>query len=330
MDRELAGAVLQRWSEGLPVYEGTLYKAASVLGLDPKDALAEARFYTALDGLLLEKRAMTPYERVYFSLAAGMLPDALEKTASAYNLTSDELVLEVLRTHSFIPDLEKIALLTSPQFQEEMQQVQDPAALEQQMQQQMAQGAPPPQPGAQVQQAPAARFKPTPTAPEQMAPGAGGNLQGLIQEQQGVHGQQATDNGGLPPAGMPEPPPPPPSPQERLSQIAPGLDPETLERYSGKLEEFEQQMGMPIQDPKQMEKFIKELQKVDKKYIDQGIKEMGQQVEQEMGVASQPQGAFAQPQQPQQPAAPQPAADSSPAEKVAHAARLLARRHVFG
>jgi hypothetical protein len=43
MDRELAEAVLERWADGDPVYEATLYKAASVLGVDPDAALMEAR-----------------------------------------------------------------------------------------------------------------------------------------------------------------------------------------------------------------------------------------------------------------------------------------------
>ena len=49
---------------------------------------------------------------------------------------------------------------------------------------------------------------------------------------------------------------------------------------------------MQISDPKQMVKFVKELQKVDGKRIDQGIKAMGQQLEQEqaaeLGVDGQP------------------------------------------
>ena len=102
MDRELAGAVLQRWDEGLPVAETALYKAASVLGIDPQLALAEARYYTRLDSFLLEKRAMTRDERSFFSRAAGIDPRLMVKTAAAHGLSADELIVEALREHKAV------------------------------------------------------------------------------------------------------------------------------------------------------------------------------------------------------------------------------------
>ena len=349
MDRELAGAVFQRWERGLPVAETAIYKAASALGINPQAALNEARFYTRLDSYLLEKRAMTRGERKYFSLAAGIDPTIMVKTAFAHRISPEELILGALESNNWVPKLAMLAM--DPGAQDPT--TAGPANAQDSMSQ--AQPVPPaaapPQPGAAVQQDPQARFKPTPTAPEQAAPSPQGNLDSLVQEHQGVFGQGAQENGGMPAAGMPEPPPPPPSPEERIQQVAPDVDPETAARYGEQLTQFEQQIGMPVSDPKQMVKFVKELQKVDGKRIDQGIKAMGEQLEQEqaaeLGVgqatptvngpkpgAGGP-GALkpktpAQPGQQAAPQAPQPQVPQAAVEKVAHAARLLARLHAGG
>jgi hypothetical protein len=347
MDRELAGAVLQRWEEGLPVAETALYKAASVLGIDPRLALAEARYYTRLDSFLLEKRAMTHRERHLFSLAAGYDPRAMVKNASAYGLSPDELVIEALRQNNWVP---KLANLMEPPGQDATQA--GPPAAQQAMQQ--AQPAPqappiaaaPPQPGAVVQQAPQARFKPSPMAPDQMPPSPEGNLDALLQTQQQAFGQGAQENGGLPAAGMPEPPPPPPSPEQRVMQVAPDMDQDTASRYGQQLTQFEQQIGMPVSDPKQMVKFVKEMQKVDGKRIDQGIKAMGEQLEQEQaqelgvgqptvptvnggpkpGAGAVNPGAVQKPPQQKPPQAQGPVPPQA-TEKVAHVGRLLAQLH---
>jgi hypothetical protein len=282
MDRELAGAVFSRWNEGLPISEAMLYKAASVMGVDPVDALMEARYYSCLDQYLLEKRAMTAAERIVFSAAAGFELGNMEKSASAHGFSPDELIFEALRARDFRPNLEKIANLSAvPGADPMMSEGQDPYEMLA-AQSGDAMGAPP-QPGAQVQQQPIARFKPSPTAPEQAMASPTGNMDQLIQEQQGLfQDPQMQGNGGQPPAaGMPQPAPPPPSPEERIQQVGPNLDPETVGRYSEQLVRFEEGLQMPINDPKQMVKFVKELQKVDGKKIDQGIKAMGQQLEQE-------------------------------------------------
>lgn len=284
MDHDLAGAVFRRWDDGYPVSEVTFCKAASVLGIDPALALTEARYITALSKYAASSRSMSASERAYFSLAAGEDPRVMEKVAYSHGLNSDELILRKLSDRGFKPDLEKIALMVPPQ---------EPAAGGQEQAGQEQGGQPPPQAGpeqgAQLQQAPTL-FKPAPTAPEQTPPGPMGNMESLVQGQQQVFGQQAQDNGGLPPAGAEQPPPPPPEPGERIQQVAPGMDPETTQRYGQKLTEFEQEIGMQISDPKQMVKFVTEMQKVDKKYIDEGIKQMGQRLEGEMGIGSQVKG----------------------------------------
>ncbi len=304
MDRELAGVVIEKWENGEAVSEKHLYKAASVLGIDPMAALVEARFFTYLDSYLLEKRAMSGAERAVFSAAAGIPPGVMMKTASAHGFSPDELIIEALRERNFVPSLEKIANLAALMQQQQGGQQgqpgqqgqmpppgmdpsqQDPAA---------AQGGEammaPPQ-DAMLQQQPQARFKPSPTAPEQLPFDPAGNMDALIQQGQQVYGDQAMQNGGTAPQGMPEPPPPAPSPEERIQQVGPNLDPETVARYAEQLTRFEEGFQMQIADPKQMVKFVKELQKVDGKKVDQGIKAMGQQLEQEqaqeLGVDATP------------------------------------------
>lgn len=324
MDRELAGVVIQSWEAGEPVSETQLYKAASALDIDPMAALIEARFYTYLDKCLLEKRAMSRGERIVFSAAAGLEDRVMVKSASAYGLSPDELILEALREQDFVPNLEKIANLAAMAAGMDPSQGQGgpggggkkPPSQGMQMgpmgAQEMQPQSPmpdpsggggaeqaagdimmaPPSPDAMLQQQSSARVKPSPTGPEQIAASPMGNLDELVQQGQQVYGEQATGNGGSAPQGMPEPAPPPPSPEERVKQVGPNLDDETVARYAEQLMRFEEGFGMQVSDPKQMVKFVKELQKVDGKKVDQGIKAMGQQLEQEqaqeLGVDSTP------------------------------------------
>jgi DNA polymerase-3 subunit gamma/tau len=285
MDRELAEAVLERWHAGDPVSEMGLYKAAHALGIDPQAALAEARFHTYVDSYLLEKRAMSGAERIVFSAAAGFDSSSMTKTASVHGLSPDELIIEALRERNFVPDLSKIAMIAPPMGDPAMGGGQPPAdpsmgdpALPQAAGAAMMQ---PPQPGAQLQQQPAARIRPTPTAPEQVAPSEMGNIEELLAMSQQANPAMADAGGGVPPAGAPDAQPQPMDPVSRIMQVGPNLDQETAGRYAEQLQRFEEGFGMQISDPKQMVKFVKELQKVDSKKVDQGIKAMGQQLEQE-------------------------------------------------
>jgi hypothetical protein len=113
MDRELAEAVFLRFSQGEPVYEGTLYKAASVLGADPQGVLNEARFYHHFDRALERGTPFTQPEREYFSVAAGFDPFSMEKTAEAYGFESSR-PSHHSRSRSrtnFQPDIEKLAMM---------------------------------------------------------------------------------------------------------------------------------------------------------------------------------------------------------------------------
>jgi hypothetical protein len=382
MDKELAGAVFRRWDEGLPVAETTLYKAAQALGVDPQAALVEARFQTYLGTYLSKHASLDRAHRILFSAAAGIPLRSMEKSASQGGVSPDELIVYALKDRGWSPylkGLHKLAVMAMgapqpgaggpkppgqgqgqpPQIKAPGQgpemtgQMQDPA--QQQAMQQALGMQQPPQPGAQVQQPPG--FKPSPMAPEQLPPSEEGNLESLIQSQQGAYGQGAQENGGLPPTGMPEPPPAPPSPEERIQQVGPSLDPETVSRYAEQLSRFEQGIQMDISDPKQMVKFVKELQKVDGKKIDQGIKAMGQELEQEQaqelgvdgatptidgqstgpkvltpkagpqGAAGPGQAAPTQAPPGGKPPSPEATPGQEAIEKVARAARFLAQQH---
>jgi hypothetical protein len=283
MDRELAEAVFARWQEGQPVFEGTLYKAASALGADADAVLTEARFYHHLDRALERGTEFTAPEREYFSVASGFDPDSMEKTAEAHGFdSSDALIMRALSRRHFQPDLEKLAFLGMQGGPSDGGPAAADAGDASMGGDQPSTG---PVPGAQLQQNPMVR--PSPTAPAQVASSEGGNLQELLGAAGDTPG--ADDNGGLPPAGAGASgaPPEPPDASARLQQAMPDIPPDALERYAPKLEEFEQQVGMTVMDPKQVEKFIKEMQKADKKIIDEAMKQYGEQNAQQMGVGSQ-------------------------------------------
>lgn len=340
MDREMAGAVLQRWNDGLPVFEGALYKAAAVCGIDPEAALTEARYYTVLDQYLLEKQAtgrpMNEAELIVFSLAAGYEPESMVKTAADYGLDGDELVLRSLYMRDWAPDLEKLALLAPAQGPQEGPPQDDtgmqpapgagPPGAEQ--------GAMPPQPGAQVQQDPGARagYKPSPTGPEQVPPSPDGNMNELMQMAGSAQGAEM--GGGQPPTGMgaEQPPPPPPSPEEKIQQTAPDLPPENVQRYAQALTQLEQQIGFQVTDPKQVQKFVQQQQKSDGKIVDQAMKDMDAQATTQQTTQFSSKPAPPKPQPAPAPPAAQPTQGNLPegkdgAEKVAATARILA--HIF-
>ena len=347
MDTDLAQAVFQRWEEGLPVFEGTLYKAAEALGVNPGAALLEARYYTQLDrGLvkLAQGRQLSPVEAGWLVMAAG---SGVVKVAEAHGLDPVELALQALEARNWQPDfrefeVEKLAFVMSGQGQATEASPQDgglgspvPGGVD------PAAGDLGPQPGQQVQQQPAARqgptkFRPTPTAPLQVPPMPGGNIDQILQEAQQAQGGQQGQPGGMDPAtgqmsGAPADPgaepPPQPSPQDKLLQVAPNLDPQVVDRYAEALQQLEQQVGQAVQDPKQLQKFIQQMQKADGKRIDEAIKQMAETQQQQMmsPTLGAPKGLGAA-QPGQQAGAPQGQQQLQGAmQKVAGAAAVLAR-----
>ena len=192
MDRELAQAVFQRWNDGLPVAETSLVKAASVLGVDPDDALLEARFFTMLDRDLTTGDPLSKVAMEVYSAAAGLDGSQLTKVASAYHLDARELVFQKLAERNWVPDLSSLRTKLAQLGMVGMGSMagadmlpmgnlgeQDPGAP-------LGDAAQPPTgadptegqpsaPGA-VQQIPEARYKPSPMAPMQSPPSAEGNL----------------------------------------------------------------------------------------------------------------------------------------------------------
>lgn len=328
MDTQLATAVFDHWNKGLPVAETTFHKAASALGINPDDALLEARFYTMLDHDLAKVASghtLTAQDINFYSAAVGERGSSLVKTAQVHHLHPQDLVLEKLAAQGWVPYLDGIKLAMGgmdPAGQGGMPEagaMADPAAAG-------GDAAQPPMADQAVQQDPQQRFKPSPMAPAQVPPSPGGNLQELaraamspsppaqdMQAGMGMEGQgQGTD------MGPSEAAPPPPSPEEKLQQVVPDLPPETMARYSEKMQEVEQQAGMPMEDPNQIQKFVAEMKKQDTKKLDEAIKGMAEAAP--IRTAQQPAAPAAQP------AAPAPATPAAQ-EKVAHVARVLARMH---
>lgn len=303
MDHEIAHEVLRQWNTGQPVYEANLYKAAAALGIDPESALLEARWYTMLDHDLMKMASeggeLSTEALFVYSAAAGEDPRVLSKTASRHHLSSTELVLAKLAERDWVPDLAMLKAAMMAPVRDDGSAgdmgapMMDPAAMGGDAAQPAM--APPdqPQPGAQVQQQPQARYKPSPMAPMQTPPAAEGNLMPLVDaarhpnpemEMAGGVGQGGMQPEAAPgsmdpaagPAGAPQEDPPPMAPEDKLTQVDPSIDPETMQRWAPKLQEIEQQTGIQMNDPQQIQKFIGEMQKADQKTLDEAIKAMNQ------------------------------------------------------
>jgi hypothetical protein len=330
MDQELATAVLARWNNGQPVTETVFHKAASVLGLNPDDALLEARYYTMLDHDLAKVASggvLTDDDLIFYAFAAGDDPRVFAKTASAYHLDPQELILEKLAQCSWVPDLGGLKLAMTMaggqggMMMDQMGAMADPAAGG--IGGEANAGMPGPIPDQAVQQAPQQRFKPSPMAPAQVPPSKSGNLQELARQAMEPSPPSQDMMGGMG-LGAPgtdmaptTPAPPPPTPEEKLQQVVPDLPPETMQRYSQKLQEVEQRAGIPIEDPNQVQKFVAQMRKQDDKIIDEAIKNIGEAPPlRSLNADGHPQEPM--PSSPQQP--PQVGA-----EKVASVARQLAR-----
>lgn len=297
MDIDLANQVFARFANGQPVAEQMFYKAAAALELDPGEALFEARFYTCLDHDLKKLASGHILDDVTVALycaAAGFNPRELVKTASAYALHPLNLAMEVLEQRNWVPDLNmlKMAMMAPAMADGAMGDqgapMMDPAAAG------GAAGAPPPgqdpsmmgpQAGAQVQQDPMQRFKPSPMAPVQIPPSNEGNLQGLADSARHPEAGQGMAGGMGPEAGPdsmaaaagPADPAPPMSPDQKLLAVQQNIPPEALNRWAGKFSELEKQVGMSIDDPAQIGKFIAQMQKDDAKMVDEAIKNMAVQ-----------------------------------------------------
>lgn len=318
MDSELANSVIARYQSGLPVAEEMFFKAAQAIGANPHDALLEARWETLLHADLPKLASggrLSPAALVLYSAAAGQNSEVLTKTASKYCLDPQHLALVKLAENDWVPNLTmlKVALMSES----------GGVGGEQMMSPMMAAGAaggdaaqPPqpaqdpavqPQPGMAVQQQ---RYKPSPMAPMQTPPSAEGNLNELVdaarhpdaaadaqvaqQQPGGSMGPEGAPDSMGPDAGpgMDQQAPPPMSPDQKIQQVDPSVDPETMQRWAPKLQEIEEQTGIQMNDPAQIQKFVAGMQKADQKTLDEAIKEMN--TPQPLNKPSNPNNASAQ------------------------------------
>ncbi len=299
MDIELASQVFKRWTNGQPVAEQLFYKAAAALELNPDDALFEARFFTCLDHDLKKiasGHVLDDHSVALYCAAAGFNPYELVKTASSYSLHPLNLAMEILEQNNWVPDLKMLKMaMMAPAMDPTQQQQQDPM-----MDPAAGGGMPPegdpsqdpnaqmagPEAGAAVQQDPMRRFKPSPMAPVQSPPSQEGNMQELANSARHPEAGSSmggagmgTDAGGdsMMSAAGPQDPAPPMPPDQKLLAVQQNIPPEALNRWAGKLSELESQVGMSVDDPAQLAKFIAQMQKDDGKMVDEAIKNMAVQ-----------------------------------------------------
>jgi hypothetical protein len=115
-------------------------------------------------------------------------------------------------------------------------------------------------------------------------------------------------------------------PDQKLLAVQQNIPPQALDRWAGKFSELEQQVGMSIDDPQQIAKFIAQMQKDDGKMVDEAIKNMAVQTApvrptiQQQAMQKQQGGG----QQPPAQGAPPPAAPAQPAQ-----AKTASRRAVL-
>lgn len=283
ISKDLALAVFTNFNNGLVVNEDMLVKAAESLNFSPYEILKEARLRSIITDFL-EKKAGNYVD--YLASACGISKDRLEKIAFLQDTIPEFVAIEFLRTQNFAPH-EKLAQIDNGSSTGQNLQ-QNPALLQ----------------NALLSNDPFGNvmYQPSPTAPAQVPPSGGGNLNQLLdnyenqdqmQQQQQQLGadqmlQQASQEEMQQQSGMQ-----PTYSKEQIQQalmqadsqgkakyVMPGGTPEQLERLSAEIAKIEQQTGIPISDPAQLKKVMQGIEKQEKAIIDQAIQanfETGQQ-----------------------------------------------------
>ena len=283
MTRDLAFTVIRSFSEGEPVSENMLIKAAEYLQLDTKLLVREARFKTAATKKIKELQKgnkLTEEELKHFSTAVGVTKDHIRKIASL-NDTSVEDVLFTYFHHSGYVSHEKYAADETNIDDVTLQQ--DPAMLDRfQI-----------KPHSLTSQDPFGNplVQPTPQSIPQVPSMNGGNLGQLKenydnkdqieQEQLELANQQMLQQEGQQPGSH--------SKEEieaALSQadsmgkaqfIMPGGTEDQLQRLSQEIDKVEQMAGLPIKAPEQLKKIVSSIEAQDKKKIEESIKLVAEQ-----------------------------------------------------
>ncbi len=268
MDRDLALAVFRSFQDGERINDTMLEKAATALQIDPSYVLREARIKTAASNM--HKKANFDY----LAKRCGFSEDRLQKVAHMVDATKEQVLMTYLQGIDFSP-YEKIAEEAPAQGQNLQQ---DPTAL----------ATPALPPTALTSQDPFGNpmFRPTPTAPNQVPPSEEGNAQQLMEndankeqiqnEQAQLGADQMLQQAGQGQQQMPK---------EQIQQALAQADPEAKMRYAfpGATEQemsravealnmVEQQTGLSVTDEGQLKKIVSEVQKENKKIIDEAIK----------------------------------------------------------
>lgn len=319
MTRDLAFKVLSSFQNGEIVTERMLEKAANTLQIDPIQIIREARFKTASSNAIKSNRDLTNRELDYFSAGLGYTKDHIRKFASEIGVNEKELIFTYLTYGGFVPH-EKIAEFDTGSIGDAGLQ-QDPTALSQyeiaphQLTSQDPFGNP--------------MVQPSPTAPAQVPPMQGGNMEQLVdnhnnkdqieQEQLDLANQQMLAQEGQQPGSMDKDQVnqalSQASPEDKAQFAMPGGTPDQLERLATEISKIEEQVGMPIKDPAQLKKIVGEIEKQDKKIIDEAIKKNFEMQTGGNGSEFGPLPGTQQPQQSQQ--APQPQQGSQSAQQMA-------------
>jgi ribosomal protein L12E/L44/L45/RPP1/RPP2 len=282
MTRDLAFTVIRSFSEGEPVTESMLIKAAEYLQLDSKMLISEARFKTAATQKIKELQKghkLTEEELKHFSTAVGVTKDHIRKVASLNDTTVEDVLFTYFRQTGYVPYTKYANDETNI---DDVTLQQDPAMLDRfQI-----------KPHSLTSQDPFGNplVQPSPQSVPQVPSMSGGNLEQLKenydnkdqieQEQLELANQQMLQQEGQQPGSH--------SKEEieaALSQadsigkaqfIMPGGTEDQLQRLSQEIDKVEQMAQLPIKDPAQLKKIMGEIEKADKKLIDEAIKSISE------------------------------------------------------
>jgi ribosomal protein L12E/L44/L45/RPP1/RPP2 len=282
MTRDLAFTVIRSFSEGEPVTESMLIKAAEYLQLDSKMLISEARFKTAATQKIKELQKghkLTEEELKHFSTAVGVTKDHIRKVASFNDTTVEDVLFTYFHQNGYVPHKKYAADETNI---DDVALQQDPAMLDRfQI-----------KPHSLTSQDPFGNplVQPTPQSVPQVPSMNGGNLDQLKQnydnkdqieqEQLDLANQQMLQQEGQQPGSHSKE-----EIESALSQadsmgkaqfIMPGGTEDQLQRLSQEIDKVEQMAQLPIKDPAQLKKIMGEIEKADKKLIDEAIKSISE------------------------------------------------------
>jgi len=281
MDKDLAAAVLNGFSSGAKINDTMLEKAAQCIGVDSREIVKEARLRTYIS-TYLEKGASSPVFEDYLSAACGVSKGRLEKIAKLYSIPLEKVAITYLQARNFQVD-GKIAEFDDGVASGQNLQ-QDPSALQQ----------PQLPPGALTSQDPFGNtmFQPSPSAPAQVPPSEDGNMGQLMENDQNKEQIQAEQeqlgaDQMLQQAGQAEMQPGATGQyskeqiqqalsmadsQGKMQYAFPGASEQEMARAIEALDNVEAQTGLKVSDPAQLKKIVGEIQKENKKVIDEAIK----------------------------------------------------------